>query len=122
MQHGGDGTVPARVLPGPVPGGPVLRRQPLGERPGLRMAGEISPPTRALWRAALRELASRPDTVCFLELSSVTFVDVAGASDLAHTAQGLAARRRFVVERPPAELARLLGLFWPELRTIEVVA
>ncbi|MFD5080480.1 STAS domain-containing protein [Streptomyces sp. NPDC058371] len=94
----------------------------LGERPGIRLVGEISPPTRPVWRHALSQLASQSDHVCFLELSAITFVDVAGASELVRTAQALDEKQRLVLERPPPELARILQLFWPELRTIEVAA
>ncbi|MFD5624790.1 STAS domain-containing protein [Streptomyces sp. NPDC127072] len=103
-------------------GGAGLRLYSLAERPGIRLVGEISPSTRPVWRQALAQLSGRHDHVCFLELSAITFVDVAGASELARTAQALTERRRLVLERPPPELPRILDMFWPELRTIEVAA
>ncbi|MFJ3222491.1 STAS domain-containing protein [Streptomyces sp. NPDC086783] len=103
-------------------GGAVLQAYALVERPGIRMIGEISPPTRPVWRDALGQLARRSDHVCFLEMSAITFVDVAGAADLARTAQSLHGKRRLVLEQPPPELERILHMFWPDLRTIEVAA
>ncbi|MFI6335069.1 STAS domain-containing protein [Streptomyces sp. NPDC050535] len=103
-------------------GGAGLRLYALVERPGIRLVGEISPSTRPVWRQALAQVSGQSEHICFLELSAITFVDVAGASELVRTAQALTERRRLVLERPPPELPRLLDLFWPELRTIEVAA
>jgi anti-anti-sigma regulatory factor len=55
-----------------------------------------------------------------LELSALTFVDAAGASVLVATAQALEEGRRIVLHRPPPALSRLLELFWPDVRAIEV--
>ncbi|MEU6962533.1 STAS domain-containing protein [Streptomyces chrestomyceticus] len=87
----------------------------------MRAAGEISLSTRATWEATLESLASHGHEVFHVELSAVTFVDVAGASALAVTAQKLDAGRRIVVSRPPGTLRRLLELFWPGLPALEVV-
>jgi anti-anti-sigma regulatory factor len=120
MAYGDDGS-PASAA-SPELDGAVLRLYELAERPGIRLVGEISPSTRPVWRQALEQLSGQCEHVCFLELSAITFVDVAGACELARTAQGLNDRRRLVLERPPPELPRILELFWPELRTIEVAA
>ncbi|MEU1040657.1 STAS domain-containing protein [Streptomyces sp. NPDC005551] len=120
MAFGGDGsgTAPdSRQL-----GAAILHSYALVERPGIRMVGEISPPTRPVWRKALGQLASQSDHVCFLELSAITFVDVAGAAELARTAQSLQGKRRLVLEQPPPELERILQMFWPDLLKIEVAA
>ncbi|MFD3925114.1 STAS domain-containing protein [Streptomyces sp. NPDC058614] len=121
MAYGEDELAAGAATPSDL-GGAALRLYTLHERPGVRLVGEISPSTRLVWRQALDQLAGRHDHVCFLELSAITFVDVAGASELARTAQALNERRRLVLERPPPELPRILELFWPELRTIEVAA
>lgn len=106
---------------GPWPAGAVLTVCPLPDRPGVRAAGEISLSTRVTWEAALERLAAPGHEVFHVELSAVTFVDVAGASALALTAQSLGAGRRIVVSRPPLTLRRLLELFWPGLPALEVV-
>ncbi|MBT2424133.1 STAS domain-containing protein [Streptomyces sp. ISL-22] len=100
----------------------VLRVTPLTDRTGWRAAGEITLPTRQIWEGVLERLADRDEDVCYLELSEVTFVDVAGASALAATVQRLPRRRRVVLDTPPATLQRMLCLFWPDLSAIEVVA
>ncbi|MFE9763116.1 STAS domain-containing protein [Streptomyces sp. NPDC005808] len=120
MTYGDEGD-PASASPSEC-GGAVLRLYELAERPGIRLVGEISPSTRPVWRQALEQVSGQCEHVCFLELSAITFVDVAGASELARTARGLNERRRLVLERPPPELPRILELFWPELRMIEVAA
>lgn len=101
---------------------PGLRVSPLTDRAGWRAAGEVCHPTRATWVHVLDRLADRDEDVCYLELSEVTFVDVAGASALATTVQRLPTGRRVVLHQPPPTLCRLLDLFWPDLSVIEVVA
>ncbi|MFD0327574.1 hypothetical protein ACFQZC_03370 [Streptacidiphilus monticola] len=55
-----------------------------------------------------------------LELSAVTFVDVAGMTELVMTAQGPLAGRRIVLLQPPPQVPRLLEMFWPTMTGIEV--
>ncbi|MDW4903883.1 STAS domain-containing protein [Streptomyces sp. ADMS] len=106
----------------PVPSGNVLRLRPLPDRAGWRAVGEITSATCPAWEQTLEQLTRRNELVCHLEMSAVTFVDVAGASALAVAAQRLPAGRRIVVERPPSALRCLLEMFWPDLSVIEVVA
>ncbi|WP_434099545.1 STAS domain-containing protein [Streptomyces sviceus] len=98
-----------------------MRVLPLTDRPGWQAAGEVSLLTRPAWEQALCHLARSDEETCHLELSAVTFVDVAGVSALAMTAQGLPQGRRIVLEEPPATLRRVLDLFWPDLLTVEVI-
>jgi anti-anti-sigma regulatory factor len=105
--------------PGPPAGD--LRVLPLTDRPGWQAAGEVSLLTRQAWEQTLSHLARSDEETCHLELSAVTFVDVAGVSALAMTAQGLPQGRRIVLEEPPATLRRVLDLFWPDLLTVEVM-
>ncbi|WP_328564331.1 STAS domain-containing protein [Streptomyces coelicoflavus] len=105
---------PARVRTGAV-----LDVGPLAGRPGIRVSGEIGVSTRLSWENALTELSRRHTDVSYVELSGVRFVDVAGVTALAVTAMNLPGGR-VVVERPPPQLPRLLDLFWPSLRGIEV--
>jgi anti-anti-sigma regulatory factor len=100
----------------------ALLLHPLPGRAGWRAVGEITAATCPAWEWTVRQLPLRKEIVCHLEMSAVTFVDVAGASALAVAAQDLPAGRRVVVERPPATLPRLLEMFWPDLSVIEVVA
>ncbi|MFE5812788.1 STAS domain-containing protein [Streptomyces sp. NPDC056479] len=95
---------------------------PLADLMGWRAIGEITLATRPAWQQTMDGLAGSGTGVCHLELSAVTFADVAGVSVLAVAIQGLPAGRRVVVERPPASMERLLEMFWPDLRAIEVVA
>jgi anti-anti-sigma regulatory factor len=100
----------------------ALRVRPLPDRRGWQAAGQVSLATRPVWEQALSRLAQGDEEACHLELSAVTFVDVAGASALAVAAQGLSEGRRIVLEQPPAALRRVLDVFWPDLPAIEVVA
>ncbi|MGY1498663.1 STAS domain-containing protein [Streptomyces sp. QTS52] len=109
-----------------APSGSALRLRPLRDRAGWEAVGEITSATCPAWEQTLdqliRRMTLRKEIVCHLEMSAVTFVDVAGASALAMAAQSLSAERRIVLERPPAALPRLLDMFWPHLSVIEVVA
>lgn len=100
----------------------ALEVSPLpGGRSGIRVRGEINVVTRPSWERALSELARRHAGVSYMELSDVGFVDVAGVTALAVTAMNLP-EGRVVVENPPPQLPRVLGLFWPGLDRIEVAA
>ncbi|GGY13430.1 STAS domain-containing protein [Streptomyces djakartensis] len=109
--------VPASAARGSVPRLAVF---PLAGRSGVRAAGEIALTTRAIWEGVLEEAVLEDDDVYYLELSDVTFVDVAGASALAAAAGRLQDGRRFVVRRPPSALRRTLDLLWPDQAGIEV--
>lgn len=87
-----------------------------------RAVGEVSLATHPVWDRLLAQAAGRDDEVYCLELSAVTFIDVAGVTALVVTAQSLAEGRRIVLCRPPAALRRVLALFWSELPGIEVAA
>ncbi|MGW7052308.1 STAS domain-containing protein [Streptomyces sp. NPDC054887] len=84
--------------------------------------GEISLTTRPAWKQALHQLALSDEEACHLELSAITFVDIAGVSALAVAAQSLPEGRRIVLEEPPAALRRMMDMFWPDLPTVEMVS
>ncbi|MFI9172862.1 STAS domain-containing protein [Streptomyces lincolnensis] len=109
-----------QALPGVAGATPELTVSPLAERSGLRMAGEVGLATREVWERALEQVVNGDGDVYYLELSSVTFVDVAGAGALASAAQRLPDGRRMVLHRPPPVLRRVLETFWPDLSAIEV--
>ncbi|MFF7789069.1 STAS domain-containing protein [Streptomyces sp. NPDC007991] len=109
--------VPAAGPHGPVPGLAVF---PLSGRQGVRAAGEVVLTTRAIWEGVLEQAVHEDEDVYYLELSDVTFVDVAGAGALATAAGQLGEGRRFVVRRPPRALRRTLDLLWPGHAGIEV--
>ncbi|WP_030859675.1 STAS domain-containing protein [Streptomyces sp. NRRL S-37] len=94
--------------------------RPLAGGRGVRAAGEIGLATHTIWERVLEQAVREGEAVYYLELSEVTFVDVAGAGALAAAAGRLGDGRRFVVRRPPPALSRVLDLFWPDLPTIEV--
>ncbi|MFD6289714.1 STAS domain-containing protein [Streptomyces sp. NPDC060205] len=100
----------------------TLQVRPLADRSGWRAEGEVSLATRTAWERALDRLALEDVEVCHLELSAVTFVDVAGVSALAVAVQGLPEGRRIMIEQPPAAVRRVLDMFWPDLPGVEVVA
>lgn len=101
------------------PSSATLEVSPLPGLTGLSAAGEVSLTTLPTWESALEVLADRPEDV-YLELAGLTFVDVAGASTLAATAQRRGAGLRMVVRQPPPSLRRTLDMFWPDLTMIEV--
>lgn len=100
----------------------ALRVHPLAGRPGWQAVGEIGLLTRPAWERMLHELVRSEEATCHLDLSGVTFVDVAGVSALAVAAQSLREGRRVMIEQPPAVLRRVLDTFWPDLPALEVVA
>lgn len=111
----------AQSAAGSTPPSPVvLKTGPLLDRPGLRVAGEVSLATYSVWERLLEELAGRDEKVCHLELSAVTFVDVHGATALATIAQTMEDGRHIVLYQPPASLQRTLEVFWPDLPGLEV--
>ncbi|MGW6055511.1 STAS domain-containing protein [Streptomyces sp. NPDC055189] len=99
-----------------------LRVCPLREGAGLEVAGEVCLPTLAVWEGALEQAIRQHQGAYRLELSKLTFIDMAGATALAMAALSLDNERRFVVTSPPPALSRLLELFWPDLSAIEVGA
>ncbi|WP_251070855.1 hypothetical protein [Streptomyces sp. ISL-96] len=74
--------------------------------------------TRPPWKCTLELLAGRHENV-YLDLSDLTFVDVAGARTPAWTAQRRSAGRWMVIQQPPSS-RRTLEMIWPDLATIEV--
>ncbi|EFE69659.1 MULTISPECIES: STAS domain-containing protein [Streptomyces] len=99
---------------------PFLTVRPLDGCRGVRAAGEVGLATHTVWERALERAVREGEDVYHLELSEVTFVDVAGADALVAAAERLGDGRRFVVRRPPPALRRVLEMFWPDLPTIEV--
>ncbi|GAB2751125.1 STAS domain-containing protein [Streptomyces bullii] len=108
-----------QVVPGPAPAA-RLTVSPLNGRSGVRAAGEVGLATRGIWERVLEGAVREGEDVYCLELSDVTFVDVAGADALAATAGRLRDGRRLVLHRPPPALRRVLDAFWPDLPAIEV--
>nr|WP_251691883.1 STAS domain-containing protein [Streptomyces sp. CHD11] len=94
--------------------------RPLEGCRGIRAAGEIGLAAHQLWERVLEQAVREGEDVYYLELSEVTFVDVAGAGALATAAGRLGDGRRLVLRRPPPALRRVLDTFWPGLSTIEV--
>ncbi|MFC9930687.1 hypothetical protein [Streptomyces sp. NPDC127190] len=78
--------------------------------------------TRAVWQEALGRLSRRSESCLYVEMSQLTFIDVAGVTDLALAARSLSGDRLFVLEQPPPQVPRILDLFWSGLSGIEVTA
>ncbi|MFG3021570.1 STAS domain-containing protein [Streptomyces sp. NPDC048254] len=108
--------------PAVPPRGAVLQINPLPDSSGLGAIGEISMNTRSVWQQALNQLVERRTDVLHVDLSRVRFVDVAGVTDLAVTAQRLPEGQRIVLHGPPPQLPRILKHFWPDIAAIEVAA
>ncbi|MFI9253300.1 STAS domain-containing protein [Streptomyces sp. NPDC053069] len=100
---------------------PWLDVYPLTGRTGFRAVGEVSLPTHGVWERALEGAVRDEGDVYHVELSALSFVDVAGAEALADAARRFG-ERRLVLDRPPAALPRVLELLWPGLPAIEVAA
>ncbi|MEV7368230.1 STAS domain-containing protein [Streptomyces sp. NPDC004279] len=101
-------------------GGIRLEVYPLMGRPGVRAIGEIGLDTRTAWREVLARLVRSSADRLHVDPSLVTFIDVAGVTDLAVAARSLSGGRRIVVHRPPPQLARVPAVCRPELGGIEV--
>ncbi|MFD3836376.1 STAS domain-containing protein [Streptomyces sp. NPDC058642] len=99
---------------------PRLLVSALRGRSGLRAVGEVGHGTHEIWERALEQAVSARTDVYRLELSAVTFVDVAGADALASAARRLEEGRLLQLHSPPSTLSRTLHLFWPGLPGIEV--
>ncbi|AKJ08506.1 hypothetical protein ABB07_00080 [Streptomyces incarnatus] len=106
----------------PSHGGAWLEVRPLLERPGVYAKGEVGVGTRPMWQEALCRLSLRSESCLYVEMSRLTFIDVAGVTDLAMTARSLSGDRLLVLEQPPPQVPRILDLFWSGLGGIEVAA
>ncbi|MGV9346992.1 STAS domain-containing protein [Streptomyces spiralis] len=106
----------------PSLGGARLEVRPLLERPGVYAKGEIGVSTRPMWQEALGQLSRRSESCLYVEMSQLTFIDVAGVTDLVMTARSLSGHRLLVLDQPPPQVPRILDLFWPGLVGIEVAA
>ncbi|MGW4620829.1 STAS domain-containing protein [Streptomyces sp. NPDC004592] len=70
-------------------GGIRLEVYPLMGRPGVRAIGEIGLDTRTAWREVLARLVRSSADRLHVDPSRVTFIDVAGVTDLAVAARSL---------------------------------
>ncbi|MFG3207333.1 STAS domain-containing protein [Streptomyces sp. NPDC048192] len=104
----------------PSHGAHGLEVYPLPGRCGVRAAGDVNAATRPVWSEILDQLVRQGEGLVHLDMSQVTFIDVAGVTDLAMAAQSLRGGRRIVVQQPPPHVPRVLELFWPGLGGIEV--
>ena len=99
---------------------PRLAVSVLPGRTGMRAVGEVGLATHGIWEHALDRAVYARAGVYRLELSAVTFVDVAGADALAAAARRLEEGRLLELYCPPPTLSRTLEMFWPGLSGIEV--
>lgn len=82
----------------------------------LRVAGELDLSTAAVFARALRARASR-DAVLRVDVGAVTFIDVTALRTIFEVAAELPDGSALQLHRPPAQLARLLGLLrWEDPR------
>jgi anti-anti-sigma factor len=104
----------------PSHGATGLDIYPLPGRCGVRVAGDVNAATRPVWSEVLDQLVRQDEDLVHVDMSQVTFIDVAGVTDLAMAAQSLRGGRRIVVQQPPPQVPRVLEFFWPGLGGIEV--
>lgn len=95
--------------------------EPLTERVGLKVSGEINVRNRDAWETLLDRLPATGSDI-HLDLSELRMVDAGGAAALAATAQQLGPGHRVVLHDPPWALRRILNLLWPSAEGIEVSA
>lgn len=109
----------------PVPAGTGLRIDPLGDRLGVRVTGEVDLCTRARWASALDQAAEQAagrDFDVHIDLSALTFTDATGVALLVAATERVSRGRRIVVHRPPRGWLLIFELFWPEgVPVVEVV-
>ena len=96
-----------------------LKAEPLLERLGVRVAGEINLGTRQVWEAALEPLMKRGTDV-YLDLGRVVFSDAAAVAALLANARLLHAGSRVVLIDPPRSMRRTLELLYAGVSSIEV--
>jgi anti-anti-sigma factor len=96
-----------------------LTVEPLLERMGLQVAGEINLGTRHVWEAALEPLMKRGTDV-YLDLGRVVFSDAAAVAALVIGARRLDAGSRVVLIDPPRSMSRTLELLYAGVSSIEV--
>ncbi|MEU9578222.1 STAS domain-containing protein [Streptomyces chilikensis] len=113
-------TAAGAAAPAAAEAAPYLAVRPLPGGRGVRLAGEVALSTRTVWADALAGAVGADRCAYVLELSEVSFVDVAGAEALAVAAGRLESGRRMVLHNPPRTLSRVLEMYWPGLPGIEV--
>ncbi|HWG98166.1 MAG TPA: STAS domain-containing protein [Pilimelia sp.] len=108
---------------GPAPDGApaALRVEPLADRPGFAVYGDVDAQTRPALEAALEATLEHDGDVC-VDLAGVSFVDTAGACVLVAVGRSLGPGRRLLLRDPPYGLRRVIELMWGQPRTIEMDA
>jgi ABC-type transporter Mla MlaB component len=97
---------------------PDLVLTPLPGVAGFAVGGEIDESNRWILAGALNEAVSRGGDV-HLDMSDVTFLDVATATLVVGAAERLRGRGELLIHHPPYELSFLLGTLWPGAASIE---
>lgn len=80
---------------------------------GLRLVGEVDASTVEQLSAAL-DAASEGEGDVELDLSELSFIDIAGVTALVRTAIRLGEQRALVVRNPPRTMRRILALGWKD--------
>lgn|SRR5690606_32949977 len=89
-------------------GNAPLRVEPTAR--GLRLVGEVDACTIELMTSALDSVANSGGDVD-LDLSELSFIDIAGVTELVRLAERLDGRRLTVYD-PPATMCRILAVAW----------
>jgi anti-anti-sigma regulatory factor len=125
MTHG---DLPAPRASGEAPGhgyhergagvsrGRPLRIEPLVDRTGLRVIGEVDLSGWDVWRSSLASVTGAADPVddVHLDLTALRFIDTEGVSILVRAAGRLGEERKIVLYEPPAVFHWITELLWPD--------
>jgi ABC-type transporter Mla MlaB component len=96
-----------------------LKIQPLADREGFRLVGDVDLVTIGKLEAALASTAcGRADV--HIDAGRLSFIDAAGMAALVRCSTRLGAGRRMILHHPPVPLKRVIELMWGSLPTMKL--
>jgi anti-anti-sigma factor len=88
-----------------------LTVQPLADRPGIRLVGEVDVSTRSELESVLRTLAGQREDVS-VDMRELEFIDTGGVLLLVDVARRLTPGQRLLLYHTPYQLRRVVELLW----------